>query len=340
MTLDDQVWRAADGSLHRPLPADLRIRCLEKSLRLQRALTDFGIDESFEKASAKAKEHYGLDIGASAVRETTLEHAREVEALGLKSFDQPFRALPAAGADTLICEADGSFLRLMESGLPRKGKRPRDWKEVRVVAAQAKGSLHACYAASFGTPEQAGRYWALAARLAGWALNTKVHGLGDGADWIVGELREIFGEETDFLIDFYHLMDYLADAAGRIAPGKEKNWLRTQKRRLKKGQWKKVLASLKEHIEPGERPDEEAPVRCAWRYMNNRPTSFNYHLALEKDLPIGSGMIESSHGHILQNRMKKNGMAWTLENAEPMVQLRVLRANRKWNQYWRDLAAA
>lgn len=38
--------------------------------------------------------------------------------------------------------------------------------------------------------------------------------------------------------------------------------------------------------------------------------------------------------------MKKNGMAWTLENAEPMVRRRVLRANGKWQQYWQDQAAA
>lgn len=171
-------------------------------------------------------------------------------------------------------------------------------------------------------------------------MNTTVHGLGDGAEWIVRRLREIFGDETGFLIDFYHLLDYLAAAATKIASGKEKSWLRTQKRRLKKGQWKKVIAELKKHIEPSELPDEEAPVRCAWRYMKNRPTAFNYHPALENDPPIGSGMIESSHGHILQSRMKKNGMAWTLENAEPMVQLRILRANAKWEQYWSEHAAA
>jgi len=43
--------------------------------------------------------------------------------------------------------------------------------------------------------------------------------------------------------------------------------------------------------------------------MNNRPNAFNDHLALEKDHPIGSGIIESSHGHILQSRIKKNSMA-------------------------------
>lgn len=338
--ISDCVWRDPGGGLHRPLPERIGVCSRGKSLRLQRALTDFGADESFAKASAKVKEHYGLDVGAGAVRAVTLKHAALAQSRERECGGRAFRALPGDGADTLVCQADGSFLRTVESGLPRKGNRPRQWKEARVVAAQAAGKARAVYAATFGGPEQAGRDWARAARLAGWALNTKIHGLGDGADWIERQLREIFGENAEYLIDYYHLLEYLAAAAGRIAPGKEKNWMRTQKRRLRKGQHKKVVSALKKGLEPESSPDEEAPARCAWRYMTNRPDAFNYHKALEKELPIGSGMIESSHGHILQSRMKQNGMAWTLENAEPMVQLRVLRANDRWPSYWCSQAAA
>lgn len=340
MEIADCVWRGPSGELYRPLPDRIGICSRGKSLRLQRALTDFGADESFEKASAKVKEHYGLDVGSAAVRTVTLKHAALGQSWAQESLGRTFRALPADGAHTLVCEADGSYLRLIESGLPRKGKRPRDWKEARMIAAQAVGKTQAVYAGTFGTPEQAGHKWAWVARLAGWALNTKIHGLGDGAEWIERQLREIFGQDAEYLIDYYHLLEYLAAAAPQIAPGKQKNWMRTQKRRLRKGNYKKVIAVLRKKIEPSSLRDEEAPVRCAWRYMKNRPNAFNYHKALEKELPIGSGMIESSHGHILQSRMKKNGMAWTLENAEPMVQLRVLRANNLWQQYWDWRAAA
>jgi len=33
-------------------------------------------------------------------------------------------------------------------------------------------------------------------------------------------------------------------------------------------------------------------------------------------------------------------MAWTIENAEPMVQLRVIKANNQWEQYWDQRYAA
>lgn len=310
-----------------------------KSLPLQRALTDFGADESFGAARTKIKEHYGLEIGAEAVRTVTLEHAQTAQTWA-DECKKDFRALPAHGSETLVCEADGSFLRLVESGLPRKGTRPRDWKEVRVLAAQNPKKSRAAFAATFWDLNEVSVLWARAARLAGWALESNIHGLGDGAEWIERKLHEVFGEDADYLIDYYHLLEYLCAAATTIAPGKEKNWKRTQKRRLRKGQYKKVIATLKKALEPESLSDEDAPVRRAWRYMTNRTNAFNYHLALEKELPIGSGMIESSHGHILQSRMKKNGMAWTKENAEPMVQLRILRANNQWEQYWEQRYAA
>ena len=339
--MEDTVWRSSsDRRVLRPLPQRLGVSPRGKSLRLQRALADFGIDESFGAARTKVKEHYGLDIGAEAVRAVTLEHARAARSWASECSPRDFRALPAHGSETMVCEADGSFLRLVQSGLPRKGNRPREWKEVRVLAAQNPDKRCAVFAATFGDLEQVGVLWARAARLAGWALDSNIHGLGDGAEWIERKLREIFGKDADYLIDYYHLLEYLSAAASQIAPGKEKSWKRTQKRRLRKGQYQKVIATLKQALEPEGLADEEAPVRCAWRYMTNRPNAFNYHLALEKDLPIGSGMIESSHGHILQSRMKKNGMAWALENAEPMVQLRVLRANNQWDEYWNQRCAA
>lgn len=52
----------------------------------------------------------------------------------------------------------------------RSGKRPRDCKEMRLVAAQAKASATTVYAATFGTVET-GRHWGHRTREAGWGLN-------------------------------------------------------------------------------------------------------------------------------------------------------------------------
>ena len=73
--------------------------------------------------------------------------------------------------------------------------------------------------------------------------------------------------------------------------------------------------------------------------MQNRVDALDYKQALEQNLPIGSGLIESAHKHVLQSRMKIPGAAWKLENAENMVRARAFRANHKWDQYWAKKAA-
>ena len=95
-----------------------------------------------------------------------------------------------------------------------------------------------------------------------------------------------------------------------------------------------LLKELLAHIEPQKTPKEEAPVRAAYRYLTNRSSQLDYAAALARDLPIGSGLIESVHRHVLQARLKGPGMAWLQENAEDMAQLRVLRANDQWNELW------
>jgi len=43
-------------------------------------------------------------------------------------------------------------------------------------------------------------------------------------------------------------------------------------------------------------------------------------------LPIGSGLIEAGHKHVLQARLRISGAAWLPSNGETMAQLRVLRS--------------
>ena len=68
--------------------------------------------------------------------------------------------------------------------------------------------------------------------------------------------------------------------------------------------------------------------------MNNRGDAFDYPRALKHQLPIGSGLIESGHRHVLQARLKGAGTSWLPDNAERMAQLRVLRANHQWESLW------
>ena len=103
---------------------------------------------------------------------------------------------------------------------------------------------------------------------------------------------------------------------------------------MKKNRMEKVLEELRKYLEPAGTPRDRAPVRQCYDYINNRPDQFNYKEALEKELPIGSGLIESGHRHVIQQRLKISGAWWKKQNAQIMLNLRVLRANGAWDAYW------
>jgi hypothetical protein len=329
----ERLWRSATQSYLRPLPARLGVTPRGRSRRLERVLTDFGCEQAFVRAAESVREHYGFAMGASAVRTATLQHAQRARVKLEQEYQQPFRVLPAVGAGHVIAEVDGTMICTVAPG-SRKGKRPREWKEMRLAAAQAKDSASTLYAATLGSVAEAGQRWGHCARQAGWGLNSRIHAVGDGAEWIQLQCREIFQGQGSFLCDFYHVSEYLGAAAMSCRPTHPDRWRRTQQKRLRAGAAQKVIAELEPRVEPEKTPDLDAPVRKGYRYLSNRMDCLDYPHALALGLPIGSGMIESGHRHVLQARLKKAGTAWLPEHADQIAHLRVLRANHQWSSLW------
>jgi hypothetical protein len=147
-------------------------------------------------------------------------------------------------------------------------------------------------------------------------------------------MERVFGCQMEFTIDFFHLCDYLSAAADIFGEGKAE-WMRKTKTALKKSQIKTILGELKE-LE-GQYPNHKGLVDCI-HYIGNRETQFAYDRALAKGLPIGSGKIESIHRNIIQQRMKKPGAWWKPDLAEAMINLRILRANGDWDEFWQEEA--
>ena len=335
--VSQSLWRSPEKSYITLLPESIHVRSRSCSLRLQRVLCDFGMEDSFAGSVQRLKEHYGFEVSPSAVGKATLEHA---EKMGLERDENP-HCLPAQGKGQIVAEADGSFLRIVtfdggDTGDKRK-QRKVDYREVRLCAASLQGSNEVCYAATFESVEEVSNWWAHCAKTVGMGLNSKVHVLCDGAAWIRTQASNAFGEQATVLIDFYHVCDYLSQVHQNVE-GLPKGWFQTQKKRLRQGRVGLLIKELQQYLEAADIRDENAPVRRAYRYLKNRLDALDYKQALEDDLPIGSGLIESGNKHVLQARMKIPGASWKLENAENMVRARAFRANKQCDQYWEEAA--
>jgi hypothetical protein len=151
------------------------------------------------------------------------------------------------------------------------------------------------------------------------------------------QMEAQFGSQAQYLIDFYHVCDYLA-AAGEVIAGHDPSaWMEEKMDWLKDNRWPEVLEALQPSLEPATLADSEAPLRACFRYISNHSRFLDYKGALAAGLPIGSGEIESGHRYVFQNRLKIAGSWWKTANLKKMIALRVVRANRGWEDYWSEV---
>jgi len=338
----EQIFRQGrHGPEIRPFCTSAEVECRQCSEPLERAIVDFGADTAGGRIPVKLKEHYGIEVPASTCWQIVLRHARAIQ-------DSPQAAAAEfpdhGGVAQLIVEVDGSMIPIVETAegkqegemVDRRKTRTVGWKEARLSLVREAGSVTPVFAATMGTAEEAGEEMFGCAVRAGAGLKTKMHCVGDGAPWIADQVDLRFGSQGSFLVDFYHLCEYLAPAGDRIVGADKNVWMKDQEKLLKENHIHEVLEGLQPFLEGEEVCDANAPVRVAYRYMTNRPGQFDYRTALNKGLPIGSGEVESAHRYVIQARLKLAGAWWKIENARSMLALRVLRANGEWDHYWRS----
>jgi hypothetical protein len=334
ITVGETQWRQGRrGKMLRPFCVQAGVEPRGTSRRLQRALVDFGAEESFARATARVREHYGVAVATGRLRRHTLAHGAQLSALAPPP--------PRTAAAVLVTQLDGSLIPIVTGtatgGDRRKGKQ-LCWREARLCLARESQVRTARYGATLGSVGVAGELWRQTAHAAGLGPHTRVHGVGDGAEWITTQFEEQFGRQGRYLLDFWHVSEYLGAAAAVIAPRRAEAWRRRQQGRLLQNRVGAVLRALAPHLEPETQTD--APVRAAHRYLSGRRDQLDYVGAQAAGLPIGSGEIESGHRHVIQQRLKRAGSWWCEPNAEAMLGLRVARANEQWHRYWNSPAHA
>ena len=311
----------------RPFSARHGLRHRSASLRLQRALVDFGAEESFARAAARVQEHYGVKVSVWRVRSATYQHARACGGCSPKGAVKP--------AATLVTQMDGSMIPAVKTSaraLDKRTTRQVFWREARLCLARDQDSRSPVYGVTLGGPQAAGELWREVAANAGLDARTYVHAVGDGAPWIVEQFGNHFGGQGAYLLDFYHVSEYLAAAAPPATSGR--GCLKRQQNYLRQNRLGPTLQSLTRRME---KPSaKEQPVRDAYRYLTQRREHLDYAGALRKGLPIGSGEVESGHRHVIQKRLKLAGAWWKETNAEAMLTLRANRATGLWESYWQS----
>jgi hypothetical protein len=340
------------GPLRHPFRdlAKVTDRCPSRTL--QRRIADFGVERSFQNTATALKEHYNIEVPVYTIDKATGDVARAAKHFNSQAPDS---IKPAA---TLISEVDGSMLPIVgfreettdherTTGHPpakradKRKLRQCHWKEIRVSTARLPGSVDCYYGVALGEPMEVGCMMWNCCKFKGMHRGTHIHAVADGAAWIVNQYNRQFGVRCKFLVDFYHVCEYLAAAAHSTEMDlAERNlWLEARKQSLRESDPQAVIAALKSLVPQTGSEDENHPVGAALSYLEKRKHQLDYQDAIRRKLPIGSGEVESAHRHILQKRLKIPGAWWRLERAEEIAQLRAMRANQRWDDFWQKKCA-
>lgn len=144
------------------------------------------------------------------------------------------------------------------------------------------------------------------------------------------------------MIDFAHALEYVA-TVGRAIHGAEsaafQQWYSRMRKQMGRHPPQRTLNELR--LLQRQHPDhpEGQTIEIAIRYLEKRLSMIDYPHFRRRQIPIGSGHVESGHKVVMQQRMKRAGMRWAEENLNPMLALRVALCNQNWHIAWPEIEA-
>jgi hypothetical protein len=309
-------------------PRDIELKLPEEgavSDSMERRILDFGINDTFESAAERWAIHYPCPISSNLVR-------RVVDRVGLRgeavvselALQKACRPSPEEPVPALVVASDGSMVLTREEA----------WREAKVgvVAHLTRFPDDAThhdissprYVAVLGGKKEFAATLAAALEAEQADLVPQVVWLADGApgNWTLAtELCPLAIQVLDIIHAFQH-----GHACGKALLGDLDPALSLWEERIR-------------HLIDASRPDAlihelldclpytttEAHLAALDNlvgYYRTNEERMQYARFRELGLPVGSGIVESAHRHVLQARMKRAGQRWSLLRGRRMTRLR------------------
>jgi len=328
---------------------------LDRALGLLRGAYTPQVQEAITRLSSRmtygeALEELGLlwkvEISKGGMRHVTMCHGHVADTLIEEKVAQLEATAPAATAqpEQMVVCTDGAMVQLTGG----------EWREVKTVtfgefqprwdARERKVVTQTDQISYFSRVEPADAFSRSALvewhRRGGENASTVV-AVQDGAQWIQSFI-DYHCPKAVRVIDFAHAQQYVA-AVGRAIYGAEtdafRRWYGRMSKQLGHQPPQRTVNELQ--LLQRQHPDhpETESIELAIRYLHKRLPMIDYPHFRRRQIPIGSGIVESGHKVVMQRRMKQAGMRWAEANLNPMLALRLALCNQTWKTSWQEIEA-
>jgi len=134
------------------------------------------------------------------------------------------------------------------------------------------------------------------------------------------------------ILDIFHVMDYLWDAARCVHGSDDKAaeaFVTDRLYRILEGDVGRVIGGLRQMLTKGKfSSSKRKTLNTVIGYL------MRYDEYLAKGYPIGSGVVEGACGHVVKDRMEGSGMRWSVPGAQSMLDLRCVYLNGDWKDFY------
>ena len=326
----------------------------QASPALQNALALSAINNTFAEATENVQRH-GIDVSEKRLRtvsENVGKIALEKRADELTEFKQG--TLPQQNTFTgkrVVITIDGGRIRMRKNkkGKKKKGQKRKgfhtDWKEPKLFKLYAidengkkqdKQILPYCDGTHLGR-DKFKELLKMHLHKTNVASAEQIIFINDGATWIwniIDELTDEMKLDTHKIykvLDFYHAAEHLwrvIDSLKGLSEKQKKRLFKSCRKQLKSGNIDTLIESL------GKKAKRSQNAYKELRYFHGKEDRCRYDSFLDKNIPIGSGAIESTIRRVVNLRLKGAGMFWLQENAEAFLHLRCQLKSNRWNSFF------
>jgi len=311
--------------------------------RLTRAVTMEAVyfaqnQVSFGKAAEVIKRVYDIEISRETIREIAESVGRlvferdtsDAERLiaGIHNIDVDEKTpgvlyiMPdGAAVNTRVEDENGSTWRENKTAIAFSSKNLVKRKDGGNIIAKKE------IAPLIGTSEAFKKHALRAAVAAGYGRFSQTVVVADGAAWIRNMCDEIFPDAVQIL-DLYHLKENVYTFAKHVSKDTAEAYVLAET----------IINKIENHYEIDEAlshipnvenlPDGIPNLRS---YIENNRSKMNYPFYRKLGYFVGSGAIESTNKTVVQQRLKRAGMRWSVDGAQALLTLRAKEESNNWN---------
>lgn len=309
------------------------------STSLQAWMVTLGTLLPFAAAADLLEKFTGVVVGSETIRTTTeaaghvLDAQLQADAATVERTKLPAGPVDPA-PDLLVAETDGVMVRYRDGWHEMKlgvvgGWNPELPEEQRRLQAQSY------VAARADVPTWAARWGAEVARRGGLeevdytgngispgiATLRRVVVLGDGARWIWTAAAAQFGDRIE-IVDWYHASEHVWTVARAVygdSSAAAKAWAEASKTALYEAGASGLLERFRQLMPATDAA--RAIVATERGYFQTNRARMDYPAFRAAGYPIGSGAVESSAKHVIQQRMKRAGCRWSDDGGQALAVL-------------------